>query len=122
MNDPVYTYDEISDTLYVSFAHGEIATGIELNDHILLRINKDKKKVVGITFLDYSLLMQKADFGPRSFPLPGLMSLSADLRELVLDILRKPPVSDMLVLFTYSLSPSETIPITALHDLPLVLT
>jgi uncharacterized protein YuzE len=40
MGKPVFNYDEISDTLYVSFAPGEKATGIELSDHILLRINK----------------------------------------------------------------------------------
>jgi uncharacterized protein YuzE len=40
MATPSYDYDEVSDTLYVSFVPGEKATGIELNQHILLRINK----------------------------------------------------------------------------------
>jgi uncharacterized protein YuzE len=119
MNEPIYNYDEISDTLSISFFPGVKATGIELNDHILLRIDKEQKRVIGIILLDYSLLMQQADFGPRSFPLPGLANLSPDLRELVLDILRKPPVSDVLTLFTYWHTPSEAIPITALHALPL---
>ena len=39
MKKPIFNYDEISDTLYVSFEPGEKATGIELNEHILLRIN-----------------------------------------------------------------------------------
>ncbi len=41
MAKPIVNYDEISDTLYISFEPGKKATGIELNDHILLRINTD---------------------------------------------------------------------------------
>jgi uncharacterized protein YuzE len=29
MSEPVFTYDEASDTLYISFAPGDVATGIE---------------------------------------------------------------------------------------------
>ena len=53
MAKPVFNYDEASDTLYVSFAPGEQATGIELNDHILIRINKDERRAIGLTFFDY---------------------------------------------------------------------
>ncbi len=63
-----FNYDEMSDTLYVSFEPGIKATGIELNEHILLRINKSERRAVGLTFLEYSLLAQKADIGPRGFP------------------------------------------------------
>lgn len=37
-----FSYDELSDTLYVSFVPGQAATGIELNDHILLRVTKEE--------------------------------------------------------------------------------
>ncbi len=40
-------YDEIGDTLYISFAPGEKATGIELNEHLLLRVNKMERRPVG---------------------------------------------------------------------------
>ena len=105
----------MSDTLYVSYAPGEKATGIELNDHILLRINKKERRAIGLTFFEYSLLAQKTEAGPRSFPLMGLAELSDDLRELVLDILLRSPVSDMLSLSTYTPSMVEAIPITSLH-------
>lgn len=118
MNKPNFNYDEISDTLYVSFEPGEKATGIELNNNILLRIDKDKRKAIGITFFDYSLLAQKADFGPRSFPLTGLVELSDDLRELVLEIIQSPPVTDILALSTYTPTYSEPIPITSLQQVP----
>ena len=120
MIKPIFNYDEMSDTLYVSYAPGEKATGIELNDHILLRINKNERRAVGLTFFEYSLLAQKTEVGPRTFPLTGLTELSDDLRELVLDILLRSPVSDMLSLSTYTPSMGEAIPITSLHPVSVV--
>jgi uncharacterized protein YuzE len=119
MTKPIFNYDELSDTLYVSFRPGEKATGIELNDHILLRINKNERRAIGLTFFEYSLLAQKTEIGPRSFPLTGLDQLSDELREIVLDILLRPPVSDILSLSTYTPSFVETIPITSLRPVPI---
>lgn len=119
MTQPVYNYDEVSDTLYVSFAPGENATGIELNDHILLRINKKERRAIGLTLLNYSLLAQRTDVGPRSFPLTGILELSEDLRELVLDILQCPPVSNILFLSSYTPSMAESVPITWLRSMTL---
>lgn len=90
-----FNYDEISDTLYIAFEPGKKATGIELNDHILLRINKKERKAIGLTFFNYSILVQRTEIGPRSFPLTGLAELSAELREIVVEILLQPPVSDI---------------------------
>jgi len=118
MTKPNFNYDEVSDTLYVSFFPGEQATGIELNDHILLRINEDEQKAIGITFFDYSILAQKTEFGPRSFPLSGLNQLSSELKEMVNGILLNPPVSDILTLSAYTPSAVEVIPITSLQFEP----
>lgn len=115
MIEPSTNYDETSDTLYMSFAPGIKATGIELNEHILLRIDKESRKAVGITFLNYSILIQKADYGPRSFPLTGLNKLSDESRQIVMEILGSAPVKDVLSLSTYTPSFSEAIPITLLH-------
>ena len=119
MTTPTFNYDDISDTLYISFAPGEDATGIELNDHMLLRINKPARHVVGITLFEYSLLAQKTEVGPRSFPLYGLAKLSEELRDLVLDILRRAPVSEILAISAYTPSLAETIPITMVQNLPM---
>jgi len=115
MTKPNYNYDEISDTLYVSFFPGEKATGIELNDHILLRIDEKEQKAIGITFFEYSILAQKTEFGPRSFPLSGLSQLPSELREIVHGILLNPPVSDILTLSAYTPSSVEVIPITSIQ-------
>lgn len=117
MKKPILKYDEVSDTLYVSFEPGEKATGIELNEHILLRINKDEHRAIGLTFFEYSLLAQKTEVGPRSFPLTGLAELSDELREMALDILLHPPVSDILSLSTYTPSIADAIQITSLQPL-----
>src|SRR5467141_4905319 len=102
MAEPIFHYDEESDTLYVSFAPGEAATGIALNDHMLLRINKHERRVIGLTLFDYSVLAQPTEAGPRSFPLMGLIQLSADARSLEKNILRRPPVCKLLSLPAYT--------------------
>ena len=102
----------------ISFEPGKKATDIELNDHILLRIDKMKRRAIGLTILEYSLLAQKTELGPRSFPLVGLSKLSDELRDIVIEILHSPPVSDILSLSAYTPSVVETIPITMLHPLP----
>ena len=119
MQEPRITYDEMNDTLYVSFEPGTKATGIELNEHILLRIDKKMRRPIGLTFFEYSVLAQKTDIGPRSFPLAGLSELSADLRQLVLEILLSPPVSGFLSVSAFTPNILETIPITSLQRLPL---
>jgi uncharacterized protein YuzE len=117
MTEPVFSYDEISDTLYISFTPGEAATGIELTDHILLRVNKRERRAIGLTLLDYSLIAQTTEIGPRSFPLTGLDQLSPEMREMVLEMLVHPPVRDILSLSAYTPSPGEAIPIILLQPL-----
>lgn len=115
MNSPIINYDETSDTLYISFIPNVKATGIELNEHILLRIDRENRQAVGLTFFNYSILIQKADFGPRSFPLTGLTQLSEETREMVMDIIETAPVKEILSLSTFTPSFSQAIPITLLH-------
>lgn len=115
MMKPNFNYDEVSDTLYISFSPGEKATGIELNESILLRIQKQERRVIGITIFNYSYLAQKTATGFRSLPLTGLEELSPELRELVLDILMQPPVNEFLMVSNYTPSMTENIPITSLQ-------
>ncbi len=118
MSKPSIKYDETSDTLTVCFESGSPATGIELTDHILLRINQQSEKAVSIVFFEYSVLAQKTEMGTRSFPLTGLSQISSDLREMVFDILLAPPVSDFLQLSAYTVSLGETVPIVSLRTIP----
>lgn len=115
MKNPISKYDELSDTLHISFTSGENATGIELNEHILLRVNLEERRAVGLTLFDYSVLAQKTEIGFRSLPLNGLDKLPPDVRETVIEILLSSPVKDVLSLSAYTPSTVETIPITSLH-------
>lgn len=117
---PSINYDEVSDTLYIAFSPGEKGTGIELNEHVLLRLNKTERRAVGLTILEYSVVAQQTELGPRSFPLSGLAELSEELRGLVIDILLQPPVSDFLAVLAYTPNVGETIPITTLKNPPLL--
>lgn len=114
MAEATFNYDEASDTMFVSFAAGA-ATGIELNEDILLRVDIQDRRAVGLTLFNYSVLAQPTELGYRSLPLTGLEELPQDIRELVIEILHSLPVADILSLSAYTPSVVETIPITALH-------
>ncbi|MBC8159980.1 MAG: DUF2283 domain-containing protein [Roseiflexaceae bacterium] len=115
MSIPNYKYDEISDTLTITFVPGALATGIELNDHILLRVDKVAQRAVGMSIFDYSVLAQPTEFGLRSLPLSGLDELSESTRDLVLAILQSEPVHSVLALSAYAPTATETIAIAALQ-------
>ena len=122
MNQPNIKYDEVSDTLTVSFASGVPATGIELTDHILLRIDQTERKAISIVVFEYSVLAQKTEMGTRSFPMAsGLSRLAREMQEIVFEILLQKPVSDFLHLSAYTLSLVETIPIISLQQIPVVM-
>ena len=116
MTEPRIRYDEPSDTLYIAFAPGESATGIELNEHILLRVDKREGAAVGLTLFNFSLLAQRTEMGPRSFPLSGLASLPSEVRELALGLLQRAPVSDYLMISAFTRAGAEMVPITYLQS------
>ena len=62
--------------------------------------------------MDFSVLIQFTDLGPRSFPLIGLDELESDWRETVTEIITKPPVNDILKVSVYTPSLAEAVPIT----------
>jgi uncharacterized protein YuzE len=117
MDQPTIRYDEPSDTLHVEFVAGRSATGLELNENILLRVDKAARAAVGLTVLNYSLLAQRTEMGPRSFALTGLAELSQPLRELALTLLLSEPVSEFLVVSAYSPAADlgQMVPITSIQ-------
>jgi len=121
-NEPIYNYDKEADTLYISFSPGEkAAIAVELNDNILLRLNREEKRAIGLTLMDFSVLVQLTDLGPRSFPLSGLKELEPDWQDTVIEIIRKPPVSNILKLSVYTPHLAESIPIASIEKPPIAL-
>ena len=116
-----YDYDQDADVLYISFAPGEKATtALELNDNILLRFNRAEKRAIGLTLMDFSVLVQLTKFGPRTFPLSGLADLEPEWQDLVIDLITSPPVDQVLKVSTYTPSFSETIPVAIVERPPVL--
>ena len=89
-------YEVESDELDVYFGENRKATGVQLADHILLRLDRVAGEAVSLSFIDFSLLTRPTIFGPPSFRLDGLDDLPDDLRDMTLQVITTPPVSHFL--------------------------
>lgn len=117
---PTYSYDQEADVLYIAFIPGEKPTAaVALHDNILLRFNLTAKYAVGLTLMDFSVLVQMTPLGPRSFPLSGLQDLEPEWRETIIEIITKPPVNQILHVSSYMPSMAEVVPITSIERPPL---
>lgn len=105
-------YDESEDMLDIFFGENESATGVELTDHILLRLNQAAARAVSLTISHFSILTEQTEYGPRSFALDNLEALPEELRELVVRLIAKTPVSQFLKLSNFQLSPTKRVPLT----------
>lgn len=114
-----YTYDEDADILYISFAPGEKATtAVELNEHMLLRLNRREQRVLGLTLMNFSILVQTTEVGPRQFPLQGLQELEPEWREMVTHLLMESPLNTILKVSMYTASFEESMPIAFVDNAP----
>lgn len=112
-----YDYDQDVDILYISFGSDLAATtAVELNENILLRFNLAERRAVGLTLMDFSVLVQPTPMGSRHFPLSGLQELDPDWQEIVLDLLTASPVNHILTIAAYSASAHEMLPIVAIEN------
>ena len=121
MNDaPTFSYDKEADVLYISFAPGErAADAVELNENVLLRFDRAKKRAVGLTLMDFSVLVQLTKFGPRNFPLSGLAELEPEWQETVIEMITQPPVNQILKVSVYAPSAFELVPIASVETPPI---
>ena len=120
--EPTYSYDKEADVLYISFSPGEKATtAVELNNNILLRFNRAEKRAIGLTLMDFSVLVQLTNLGPRSFPLSGLDDLEPDWQDTVIEIITKPPVSQILKVSVYTPSLADAVPVALVERPPIPL-
>jgi hypothetical protein len=88
-----YEYDEEGDVLDVYFvAERRPAWTIELTPNIMISIDRLRQQVVGLTFLDYTALVEPTLWGRRSFPVTGLADLPIEEQKLIFTILNHPSV------------------------------
>jgi len=109
MSEMKYNYDQEGDVLYISFGRSEHVVGVELGDHLLLRLDTGKDTVrspraVGLTILFPAQLLALGH--TPTFTLERLERLPADLRAAVLEVLSKSPVSELLSM-RLTLAPEE---------------
>jgi len=117
-----YHYDKEADVLYISFAPGEEPTAaVELNENILLRFNRQEQRAIGLTLMDFSVLVQLTELGPRSFSLSGLADLEAEWQEAVVAIITSPPVNQILKVSSYMPTAAEVVPITSVKRPPVAI-
>ncbi len=105
-------YDETGDILEISFGENEPATGIELTDHILLRLNQTTGRIVSLTLHHFSVLTEKTEYGPRNYPINQLEELPEELRETVVRAATSPPVNQFLKFSFFQESATRHIPFT----------
>lgn len=105
-------YERNEDILEVFFGQNEPATGIELTDHILLRLNQHTGKAVSLTILHFSILAERTEYGPRSYPLDSLDDLPEELQEVVVHIITTAPVNQFLKVSHFQASPTKRVPFT----------
>jgi hypothetical protein len=115
-----FVYDEEADILELLFGENAPATGIELTDHIILRLDRKTKRAVSLMLLHFSILSEQTEYGPRSFPLEKLQRLPEDLREIVLRLLTSLPVSQFLKLSQLQTTQPKFTPVAYLEAQPLL--
>lgn len=89
-------YDRESDLLDVYFEDERRAWTVELTENVTVAVDRQRERVVALSFLDFSRLARPTTEGTRSFPVTGLAELPLPERDLLLRLLTSPPVSRWL--------------------------
>ena len=85
------TYEPEADILYITFGQPTAATGYQLSDQILLRVDPETQRVAGLTILNFSVHTE-AD---REIPLSGLEE-DPEVKPFLLHLLSASPVAHFL--------------------------
>jgi uncharacterized protein YuzE len=84
------TYDPEGDILYITFGHPTEATGYQLSDQILLRVDPQTQQVAGLTIRNFSVHAHTAQ------EIPLLEIEDPAVKPLLLQLLNSPPVTHFL--------------------------
>jgi len=113
-------YDEEADILEIFFGENGPATGIELTDQMILRVDTRQKRALSLMLLHFSILSEQTQYGPRSFPLDRLDQLPEDLRELALRLITTLPVSQFLKSSQLQVSPTRFMAMAFVESQPVL--
>jgi len=104
-----FEYNEDADMLDIFFGENIPATGVELTDNILLRVNQQTGRAISLTLLHFSILAERTEYGPRSYPLNSLKDVPKALREMVMAAIRTSPVNQFLKVSYFQSSSTKRI-------------
>ena len=85
------TYDPEGDILYITFGPPTAATGYQLSDQILLRVDPQTQQAAGLTVFNFSVHAHST----HEIPLPGLEE-EPEVKLSLMIILSSPPVTHFL--------------------------
>ena len=111
-------YDQDGDILDIFFGDNESAAGIELTEHIMLRLSRGAQRAVSLMINNFSILAEQTEYGPRSYPLNKLKNLPDDLRDLVFRLVSSPPINQFVTLSSSQLPETEPVPCIFIHQQP----
>jgi len=86
-----FSHDKISDILYIYFGSNRPASGVPINDALLLRINWDEKELVGLTIFDYKDTCKRS-----RLELYGLDEMDIESSQFVKNLLQSRPLNQFL--------------------------
>ncbi len=108
-------YNKEDDVMEIFFGENENATGIELTDHILLRVNAKTARAVSLAIRHFSIHAEQTEFGPRSYPLSNLDELPEDLKKTAIRIISTPPVNFFLGISNFQAIKAPPVPFAFLE-------
>ena len=111
MNAVRISYDPEGDILYLTFGQPTAATGYQLSDQILLRVDPKTHSAAGLTIFNFSVHSSTA----RKLPLRGIEDDPA-IKPALLRILSMSPVSHFLRLTKGKQGVSVTLRSPSLHE------
>jgi hypothetical protein len=111
-------YDEDADILEIFFGENGPATGIELTEQIILRLDRQTQRAFSLTLLHFSVLSDATEYGPRSFALNKLERLPQNLKDLVVRLLTSLPVSQFLKVSQFQASAVKRLPVAYVETQP----
>jgi len=85
------TYDPEGDILSITFGEPTGATGYQLSDQILLRVDPQTQRAAGLTIFNFSMHTHT----PKEIPLPG-MEAEPEVKSRLLQIIASPPIIHFL--------------------------
>lgn len=115
--EAVWSYDAEGDFLEIFFHDSPASATVELAEGIFLRLDRERQQPLSIGFIAASHRLQQQEFGYPLLKLSGLDKVSPADRQMILNMLQRPPLNAILQLYSFKPSPrTQTIPVAVFNQ------